>query len=419
MTRVPSGCAVLVCAAILVQTAAGITAFAAWQDIARAQTIAPELTVIDVGTLAGVATLLVAVLLSLLYFYRRRVYILCWVAGWILIGASRLLAAREFAGESTAVGAYGLSQFLAIVGALVFVLGADAYRTRLRLRRKHALVVLSLLIWFGLSPLALGTVAVFVPGHLLAAGGLAAAGVAHLRLLRDSRLVGAAVIGSAMLLLAASHAWLTIGANGPSGADVERTTFVSLALYLVTALGMQLMAFEDMTYELRLTNRRLESTQGELRQLVTTDPLTGCRNRRFFSEIIGREIQRHRRYHIPLSLVFVDVDRFKAINDTLGHEAGDRVLQRVAVFLVRNVREADYVFRWGGDEFLILISCREEEAVHKGRELQTAFAQSSEAASLPAGVGLSVGCAEVPATATEIMAIVKIADERMYLDKRR
>ena len=222
-----------------------------------------------------------------------------------------------------------------------------------------------------------------------------------------------------MLALAATQAWLTIAADGPAAPAVERATFISLALYLVTALGMQLMTFEDMTYELRLTNRRLETAQGELRQLVTTDALTGCRNRRFFDEIIDREIERHRRYHIPLSLLFVDVDRFKAINDTFGHEAGDRVLQRVAVFLVRNVREADYVFRWGGDEFLILISCREEEAVRKGRELQKAFEQSSEAASLPAGVGLSVGCAEVPSTATEIMSIVKVADDRMYLDKRR
>ena len=199
---------------------------------------------------------------------------------------------------------------------------------------------------------------------------------------------------------------------------LERQTFVSLALYLVTALGMQLMTFEDMTYELRLTNKRLESAQSELRQLVTTDPLTGCRNRRFFDEIIGREIERHRRYHIPLSLLFVDVDRFKAINDTLGHETGDRVLQRVAVFLVRNVREADYVFRWGGDEFLILISCREEEAVRKAYDLQKAFAESSEAASLPGRRRPQHRLRRsAAATATDIMAIVKIADERMYVDK--
>jgi diguanylate cyclase (GGDEF)-like protein len=191
-----------------------------------------------------------------------------------------------------------------------------------------------------------------------------------------------------------------------------------LGVHLVMALGMQLMTFEDMTFELRRTNRRLELAQGELQQLVTTDALTGCRNRRFFDDVIGRELQRHRRYHIPLSLLFVDVDRFKAINDTLGHDAGDRVLQGVATFLMRHVREADYVFRWGGDEFLILISCPEMEAIRKGTDLQAAFAASADAESLPPGVGLSVGVAEVPPGTGDIMDVVNQADERMYANKK-
>ena len=137
---------------------------------------------------------------------------------------------------------------------------------------------------------------------------------------------------------------------------------------------MQLMTFEDMTYELRTDQPPAESAQNDLRQLVITDALTGCRNRRFFDEVIGRELQRHRRYQTPLSIVFIDIDRFKAINDTLGHETGDRVLREVAAFLLRNIREADYVFRWGGDEFLVLISCGEEEAQRRGRQLQQAFA---------------------------------------------
>jgi diguanylate cyclase (GGDEF)-like protein len=174
-----------------------------------------------------------------------------------------------------------------------------------------------------------------------------------------------------------------------------------------------------MTYELRVTNRDLEAAQSELRDMVTTDPLTGCRNRRFFHEVIGREVERHSRYNIPLSLLFVDVNRFKMVNDTLGHEAGDRVLQQVAAFLMNRVREADYVFRWGGDEFLILISCREDEALDKGADLQAAFARSSEAAAVPDGIGLSVGCREVPSGARDIMALVKEADERMYADKKR
>jgi diguanylate cyclase (GGDEF)-like protein len=419
MTRPPVHRFVPLWAAVLILTAhAAGSAF--WQEAPGAQSIARQSTLVDARTITGIATLLVAGLLSLLYFYRRRAYIVCWIAGWILIAASGLIATPQFAGQRSAAAAYGISQFLAVASALLFLLSADAYRMPLRQRRGYALVLVPLSIWFALAPLALNTrQAIFVPGHLLTAGGLAAAGVAYLRLLRETRLLGAAVIGSTILLLAASHVGVVIGGDGPAGTAVERGTLVSLALYLVAALGMQLMTFEDMTYELRLTNKRLESAQGELQQLVTTDPLTGCRNRRYFHEVISREMERHRRYHIPLSLLFVDVDRFKAINDALGHDSGDRVLQRVAVFLVRNVREADYVFRWGGDEFLILMSCREEQALHKAKELQKAFASSPEPASLPSGVGLSVGCAEVPPDATDIMAIVKIADERMYRDKKR
>jgi diguanylate cyclase (GGDEF)-like protein len=152
--------------------------------------------------------------------------------------------------------------------------------------------------------------------------------------------------------------------------------------------------------------------------MVITDPLTGCRNRRFFEEIIGRELQRHRRYGIPMSILFVDVDRFKAVNDTLGHDAGDRVLREVAAFLLSNIREADYVFRWGGDEFLILLSCGEDEASRRGVALQQDFDRYSTAATLPPGVGLSIGSAEITDETDDVMALIRVADERMYDNKR-
>jgi diguanylate cyclase (GGDEF)-like protein len=199
---------------------------------------------------------------------------------------------------------------------------------------------------------------------------------------------------------------------------VTSSFVLSLVLYLVAALGMQLMTFEDMTWELRRTNRRLEAAQGKLRRMVITDSLTGCRNRRFFDEVIGRELQRHRRYGIPMSVLFVDVDRFKAVNDTLGHDVGDRVLREVASFLLSNIREADYVFRWGGDEFLILLSCGEDEGRRRGTALQVDFARYSTAATLPSGVGLSIGCAEISAETDDVMALIKLADERMYENKR-
>jgi diguanylate cyclase (GGDEF)-like protein len=380
----------------------------------------PAATAVDPRMLSGIAALVIAALLLLLYVYRQRHYILFWTAGWLLVAASIFISYPRYTIVKVEWMADGGSQFLGIASALLFVVSADAYRTRPRLRQAYGVMMLPLLLWFALAPLALDNrEVVFAPGHVLIAGGLAAAGFAHLALLRQGRLFGAIVIGAAMLGLALSNLWIAIGVPGPDAAIDSTATYVTLALYLVAALGMQLMTFEDMTYELRVTNRELEAAQSELRDLVTTDPLTGCRNRRFFHEVIGREVERHRRYNIPLSLLFVDVNRFKMVNDTLGHEAGDLVLQQVAAFLMNRVREADYVFRWGGDEFLILISCREDEALDKGADLQAAFARSSEAAAVPDGIGLSVGCREVPSEARDIMALVKEADERMYADKKR
>src|SRR5262249_21439450 len=172
-----------------------------------------------------------------------------------------------------------------------------------------------------------------------------------------------------------------------------------------------------MTYELRITNRRLEDAREELLQAAITDPLTGCHNRRFLGQVQERELKRHARFKLPLSLLFIDVDRFKQINDTLGHDAGDRVLRYVARFLKRHIREADYVFRWGGDEFLVLITCTEDEARRKAGMLKAAFDAAPEAEELPPGIGLSVGWVEVPSGTADLMPLVNEADTRMYKDK--
>ena len=92
-----------------------------------------------------------------------------------------------------------------------------------------------------------------------------------------------------------------------------------------------------------------------MQKLVYTDYLTGLYNRRYFDEALEREIDRARRYDRQLSLVILDVDRFKAINDTFGHVSGDKVLKAVAESMRKTVRAADLVFRFGGDEFAVLL----------------------------------------------------------------
>ena len=379
---------------------------------------APEPTSVNARLLAGVGACLVVAFLLLVYSYRRRLYVLYWIAGWSFVAASMFLAASRYGPLKLEFLVYGLSQFCSVAAAISFVMGADAYDAPPRLPHWYSRSLLLMFIWFALAPVSLGPSAVFASGHLITAGTLCAAGAGYFVLARRTRLVGAALVGSTLVLVAASHVWIAFWVPRPNDIVAGRALFTAFGLYLMAALGMQVMTFEDMTLELRATNRRLEAVRAKLQEMAVTDPLTGCRNRRFFDQVIGRELKRHRRDGAPMSLLFVDIDRFKAINDTMGHETGDRVLQQVAGFIVRSVRGADYVFRWGGDEFLLLLTCPEDQARRRGEMLQSAFLGSSEADGLPPGVGLSIGSVGVPLDTDDVLQFVKLADERMYENKR-
>ena len=101
----------------------------------------------------------------------------------------------------------------------------------------------------------------------------------------------------------------------------------------------------------REAQRKLEEVNRQLEALATKDGLTGLKNHRAFAEQLEMEVERACRYDMPLSLAILDVDSFKAYNDSYGHPAGDAVLQSVARLLEANVREADLVARYGGEEF--------------------------------------------------------------------
>jgi len=197
----------------------------------------------------------------------------------------------------------------------------------------------------------------------------------------------------------------------------NRLLAFNIVISMFVALGMQLLVFEDMTDELRRANRDLGYANREVKSLAITDPLTGCHNRRFFEEIERREIQRHRRFGAPLSVVSTDVNHFKQINDTMGHETGDRILKTIGVFLRRQVRESDYVIRWGGDEFLLLLTCGYGEARRKAEEIKVAFERERVTASLPDGLGLSIGVASASGEALSLAEAIRLADSRMYQDK--
>ena len=117
--------------------------------------------------------------------------------------------------------------------------------------------------------------------------------------------------------------------------------------------------------------RELRTARAELGHAAITGRPTGLYNRRLLDEVGRHQIAHHRRFRPPLCHVYLDVDGFKEINDSRGHEVGDRVLQHVAKYVSRQAREADYLFRIGGDEFLILMSCTAEEGLRRAKELQS------------------------------------------------
>jgi diguanylate cyclase (GGDEF)-like protein len=109
---------------------------------------------------------------------------------------------------------------------------------------------------------------------------------------------------------------------------------------------------------------RLRRTMESIRRMAMADSLTNVYNARAFIEFLRREIDRSRRYKHPLSLIYLDLDNFKDVNDTYGHQTGNLVLTTVAAVLRQSVRRMDIVARLGGDEFSVLLTESDEKAAH-------------------------------------------------------
>ncbi|HEX2087847.1 MAG TPA: sensor domain-containing diguanylate cyclase [Solirubrobacteraceae bacterium] len=146
---------------------------------------------------------------------------------------------------------------------------------------------------------------------------------------------------------------------------------------------------------------------------AATDGLTGVANRRSFDDTLAREFARASRAETPFSLVLLDIDRFKVLNDTKGHLAGDDVLRDVAACLAGQVRLGDTVARYGGEEFAVILPGLDAEQARLAAERLR-----SHVAKLEAGVTVSAGVASCPAHAGEPLGLVRAADAALYASKR-
>ncbi|MFZ5876069.1 MAG: diguanylate cyclase [Nitrospirota bacterium] len=158
-------------------------------------------------------------------------------------------------------------------------------------------------------------------------------------------------------------------------------------------------------------------TAAELEKQATHDALTDLYNRRHFAERTFQELERAKREDHALALVLTDLDRFKAVNDVLGHHAGDMVLQTVARSLREASRGTDLVFRWGGDEFVIVLSKISRDGLRTATErIRSAVRGVAEETGLD--IDLSIGVALYPEHGHTVDELVRVADRALYLAKK-
>lgn len=172
-----------------------------------------------------------------------------------------------------------------------------------------------------------------------------------------------------------------------------------------------LLAFEDITER--------KKKDDEILRLAMTDPLTGLSNRNSFMSGLERAIKVARRYGHGISLLIVDLDKFKAANDCHGHPIGDQLLIHVATILTHKIREVDQVARLGGDEFAVILGgVTENETVNKiAKNFINHIQKPFRIEGCELKIGASIGIAHFPENSDNALDLIKCADNALYRAK--
>lgn len=153
----------------------------------------------------------------------------------------------------------------------------------------------------------------------------------------------------------------------------------------------------------------------ELEALARTDPLTGLLNRRGLMEALEREAGRARRHGTTISLVLLDLDRFKVLNDTHGHGGGDRALRAIGQLLRRGLRTGDEAGRWGGDEFAVIFADTDDLRAHEVVDrLRATVTHPSYRRTAPTGLSFSAGVVSLTGSDAVPERLMEMADAALY-----
>jgi diguanylate cyclase (GGDEF)-like protein len=383
---------------------------------------------LHIRRVVGFVMLVPAGTLFMLYLFRPRPYVLAGAFAWAA-GSMMLLVLSFDSGSGTTdpntitTGRLGIGawSFAALIFGAALRLASGWFRAPSTIPRWMFWATIAGTAWvfFG-AALFQRPGGILVPAFLLMTAWHVVSAYGYLKIVRQHRFVGAAmagmgVLGVAVVNTSAAAVAIANRGIGPASTNVAYLNFLASSLLI---LGMHLLIFEDLIEELRGAASELAKSRDDMKAMAVTDPLTRCYNRRFLYEIAEHELEQHRRFNLPLSILYIDIDHFKAINDTRGHHTGDEVLQTMGAILRELTRQADYVFRWGGDEFVVLLSAAEADAKVKAKQIRQAFLESAIVGNLPDGVDVSIGCVPVPADTKDFDPLIDQADREMYRRKR-
>ncbi len=388
----------------------------------------PGLSNLVALAIQATGALLLATLCLVLQQTVRREPLGYWSAGWFALAAAllSLLAAFEFPelgwiGESLyVVGEYAFA-YLVVVGCRRLVTGRRPRRIELWLFLP-AVGLAILLPWS-----TAGHFDAFFPIHTLIYAGLF---VLSLRVLRrrpslHGGVTGLRVMKVALLLLALDYLHYSVvyvligrGAIAPGEPYLVYSPLYDLLCLVLLAFGMLMVTTGEVQHELEVANTSLAQARDRLEAMAQLDHLTSALNRHAFDSIV-EDAPPGRGNRLRGCAAVADIDGLKAINDRYGHAAGDATIRAVATGLRSCIRADDLLFRWGGDEFLILfIGVGEPEARSRLGAVNVALRQSSSAG-VPEDVGVSVSIGYAPFDgAASLDEVIAEADTAMYQKKR-
>lgn len=192
-------------------------------------------------------------------------------------------------------------------------------------------------------------------------------------------------------------------------------TIIALLLFRVIQLKLALARNQHSHKELMAINTLLNVQNKQFEDLAKTDPLTGLLNRMGIRDSLYDGLQRWKNKRVPFSFILVDLDHFKKINDTYGHDKGDEILKSAATLLKNNVRQTDYLARWGGEEFILVCPNTDLKQAHAIAEN---LRRKLESATVDEHINLTASFGVASMNQPDLDALFNAADQALYDAKR-